>query len=48
MKYFLSQSDTIEIHCWNEEEVVDEETKSMLKGSFETIVENNLTISKGN
>lgn len=48
MNYFLSQSDTIEIHCWNEEAVVVEETKSMLKGSFETITENNLTIFKGN
>lgn len=47
MKYFLLQSDTIEIHCWNEEKVV-EETKSMLKGSFEIISENNLTIFKGN
>lgn len=48
MNYFLLQSDSIEIHCWNEEEVVVEETKSMLKGSFETITENNLTIFKGN
>ena len=48
MNYFLSLSDTIEIHCWNEEEVVVEETKSMLKGSFEAIPENNLTIFKGN
>ena len=48
VNYFLSKSDTIEIHCWNEEEVVIEETKSMLKGSFEIILENNLTIFKGN
>ncbi|SDO25728.1 hypothetical protein SAMN05518871_11358 [Psychrobacillus sp. OK028] len=47
MNYFLSQSDTIEIHCWNEEEVVVEETKSMLKGSFEIIMKNNITIFKG-
>ncbi|MCM3358735.1 hypothetical protein [Psychrobacillus sp. MER TA 171] len=48
MNYFLSQSDTLEIHCWNEEEVVIEETKSMLEDSFEIIMENNLTIFKGN
>ncbi|MEH7886941.1 hypothetical protein V7654_21800 [Bacillus sp. JJ1609] len=48
MKYFLLQSDTIEIHCWNEENVIVEETKSMLKGSFDIISENNLTIFKGN
>lgn len=48
MNYFLSKSDTIEIHCWNEEEVVVEETKSMLKGSFETMEEDDLTIFKGN
>lgn len=47
MNYFLSQSDTIEIHCWNEEEVVVEETKSIVKGSFETIIENELIIFKG-
>ncbi|MCK1997930.1 hypothetical protein MPH47_11935 [Psychrobacillus psychrodurans] len=48
MNYFLSQSDTIEIHCWNEEKEVVEEVKSMLKASFETVNENNLTIFKGN
>lgn len=48
MNYFLAQSDNIEIHCWSEEEVVVEETKSILKGSFEIILENNLTIFKGN
>ena len=48
MNYFLSQSDTLEIHCWNEEEVIIEETKSMLEDSFEIIMENNLTIFKGN
>ncbi|MER2261495.1 MAG: hypothetical protein ABS934_05720 [Psychrobacillus sp.] len=48
MNYFLSQSDTLEIHCWNEEEVVIEETKSMLEDSFEIIMENNLTVFKGN
>lgn len=48
MNYFLSRSYTIEIHCWNEEEAIIEETKSLLKGSFETTTENNLTIFKGN
>ena len=48
MNYFLVQSDTIEIHCWDEEEEVVEETKSMLKNSFETVTENKLTIFKGN
>ena len=48
MNYFLSQSGTLEFHCWNEEEVVIEETKSMLEDSFEIIMENNLTIFKGN
>src|SRR4051812_29716217 len=48
MNYYLAQSDTIEIHCWNEEEVVVEETKSILKGTFEINSENNLTIFKGN
>lgn len=48
MKYFLLESDTIEIHCWNEEKVIVEETQSMLKGPFEIITENNLTIFKGN
>jgi hypothetical protein len=48
MNYFLTQSDTLEIHCWDEEEEVVEETKSIFKNSFETVIENNLTIFKGN
>lgn len=48
MKYFLLKSDTIEIHCWNDEKVIVEETKSILKGNFEIISEYNLTIFKGN
>ena len=47
MNYFLSKSDTIEIHCWNEEEVVVEETKTMLVGTFETLEEKEFTIFKG-
>jgi hypothetical protein len=47
MKYFLFQSDTLEIHCWNDEGRVIEETKSVLK-EFQIRKEYNLTILKGN
>ncbi|EAR67093.1 hypothetical protein B14911_16310 [Bacillus sp. NRRL B-14911] len=46
MKYFLLRSDTIEIHCWNEEKLIVEEVQSVLKG-FEKTKEYDLTIFKG-
>lgn len=48
MKYFLVQSNTIEIHCWNEEKGIVKETQTMFKGSFEISKEYNLTLFKGN
>ncbi|CAM5222331.1 putative protein OS=Ureibacillus acetophenoni OX=614649 GN=SAMN05877842_11418 PE=4 SV=1 [Ureibacillus acetophenoni] len=47
MRYFFSISDTIEIHCWNDEEMVVQETKSILYGSYKTTMENGLTIFNG-
>lgn len=46
MKYFLLRSDTIEIHCWNEEKLIVEEVQSVLKG-FEKLRNTTLLYSKG-
>jgi hypothetical protein len=46
MKYYLDQSDTIEIHCWNEESEVIEETKSIFN-LLEMSYEYELTYFKG-
>ncbi|EDL63492.1 hypothetical protein [Bacillus sp. SG-1] len=43
---FLKKSDTIEIHCWNEEIDTVEEIVSLKQG-FKKINEENLTIFKG-
>ena len=48
MKYFLDQSDNIEIHCWSIEKALIEEVKSRAKESFEISVENEMTIFTGN
>ncbi|PEJ54365.1 MULTISPECIES: hypothetical protein [unclassified Bacillus (in: firmicutes)] len=45
IKYFLLKSDTIEIHCWNEEIDTFEEIKKL--NSFEIYKEDRITILKG-
>jgi len=46
MKYYLEQSDTIEIHCWNEETETVEEAKRTFN-QFEISYEYELTYFKG-
>jgi len=48
MKYFLDQSDNIEIHCWSVERALIEEMKSKVKESYEISTENEMTIFRGN
>ena len=48
MKYFLDQSDNIEIHCWSVERALIEEMESRVKESYEISTENGMTIFKGN
>lgn len=43
-EHFLTSSDTIEIHCWNEEIETIEEIKALYKGELETVKGENLTI----
>ncbi|WP_088015045.1 hypothetical protein [Gottfriedia acidiceleris] len=45
IKYFLQKSDTIEVHCWNEEIDTIEEIKKL--NSFEIYKEDNITVFKG-
>lgn len=45
---FLAKSNTIEIHCWNEENGIIEEITSLHKQAFQIVKEENLTIFKGN
>lgn len=47
LEYFLTKSDAIEIHCWNEEIETIDEIKSLHKIEFEMIKEENITIFKG-
>ncbi|WHY85923.1 hypothetical protein QNH39_25665 [Neobacillus novalis] len=47
INHFLAKSDTIEIHCWNEEIDTIEEIKSLHIGTFEMFKEENITIFKG-
>lgn len=46
MKYYLEQSDAIEIHCWNEETETVEEAK-IIFNQFEISYEYELTYFKG-
>jgi hypothetical protein len=46
MKHYLEQSDTIEIHCWNEETKVIEDTK-LIFALLERSYEYELTYFKG-
>ncbi|MDQ1144053.1 hypothetical protein QE429_000880 [Bacillus sp. SORGH_AS 510] len=45
IKYFLLKSDTIEVHCWNEEIDTIDEIKKL--NSFEMFQEENITVFKG-
>ena len=44
---FLTSSDTIEIHCWNEEIETISEIKSLYKNELEIVKGENLTIFRG-
>jgi hypothetical protein len=46
MTHYLSRSDLLEIHCWNEEREVLEELASLLENPYEKVIETNLTIFK--
>ena len=45
MRYFMEKSDSVEIHCWNGEEEVIEETKFFFKGEPER--PDNMTVFQG-
>lgn len=47
MKHFIEKSDTVEIHCWNEEDEVIKETKSLVKEPPELPENMKLTIFRG-
>ena len=47
MKYFIQKSDTIEIHCWNEEKEVIQETKAFFQDDPELPEDMELTIFQG-
>ena len=47
LEYFLTKSDRIEIHCWNEEIETIEEIKYLHKNDFEIVKEENITIFRG-
>jgi hypothetical protein len=47
MKYFLEKSDTIDIHCWNEEKEVIKETKALFQEEPELPEDMELTIFRG-
>ncbi|RDU38750.1 hypothetical protein DRW41_04100 [Neobacillus piezotolerans] len=44
---FLEKSDTIEIHCWNDEIDTIEEIGTLTLNTFEMVKEDNITIFKG-
>ncbi|WP_342543622.1 hypothetical protein MHH33_08930 [Paenisporosarcina sp. FSL H8-0542] len=48
INYFLEKTDTIEIHCWDEEVDTIEEIKALPLSTFKMIKEENITIFKGN
>ncbi len=47
MEHYLKQADTVEIHCWNEETEVIEETRSQFRDSFIISREGGLTRFEG-
>ena len=47
MRYFLEKSDTIDIHCWNEEKEVIKETKALFQDDPELPEDMELTIFRG-
>jgi len=47
MKYFIEKSDTIDIHCWNEEKEVIKETKALVQDDPESPEDMELTIFRG-
>lgn len=47
IKHFVTKSDTIEIHCWNEETEIIGEITSLFTGEFEMVIEEKLTFFKG-
>ena len=46
-EHFLTSSDTIEIHCWNEEIETILEIKSLYQNELEIVIGENLTIIRG-
>ncbi|WP_043933863.1 hypothetical protein [Bacillus sp. EB01] len=44
---FLEKTDTVEIHCWNEEVETIKEIKALPLSKFKTFKEENITIFKG-
>ncbi|MDF2607460.1 MAG: hypothetical protein K0S34_1656 [Bacillales bacterium] len=44
IKYFLPKSDTIEIHCWNEEVDVIKEIIKINFNNYEMAIEKNITV----
>lgn len=47
LEHFLTSSNTIEIHCWNEEIETISEIKSLYKNELGIVKEGNLTILSG-
>lgn len=47
ISYFLKQSTIIEIHCWNDEKNVIEETTLLFKDSFKIVNGREVTVIKG-
>ncbi|WP_421385265.1 hypothetical protein ACOJQI_11030 [Bacillus salacetis] len=46
IEHFLTESDTIEIQCWNEEAETINEITSLLKGKYKWVKEDQITIFK--
>jgi hypothetical protein len=47
MKHFIEKSDTVEIHCWNDEDEVIKETKALVKELPKLPEDMTLTIFRG-
>jgi len=47
MKHFIEKSDTVEIHCWSDEDEVIKETKALVKEPPELPEDMKLTIFRG-
>lgn len=47
IRNFIKHSDTIEIHCWNDEEDVIKEMAILFNGSSKIITEGKITVIKG-